>query len=130
MPLSDGSLITVHTPETVRDANLGTPEQPDPRLDLRLKSLVPDGPYLKAGTALTPGISKTVSYWSYGFLLEYSGPLWELEPVEVVARPVPPLRTTPLPAVEAQVLAEENVDEQTLRDWLAERDLALAVSPP
>ena len=62
LPLSDGSLIVVHTPYTIRDANLGTPEHPDPRYDLRIKSMVPDGPYQQAGDPLTPGIVKTVSY--------------------------------------------------------------------
>ncbi len=60
LPLSDGTLIAVHTPHTIRDANLGTPEQPVPRYDLRIKSLVPDGPYLQAGAPLTPGIVKYV----------------------------------------------------------------------
>ena len=36
--------------------------------------------------ALTAGIVKNLSWWTPDSLATYSGPLWELDPVEVVAR--------------------------------------------
>src|SRR5690606_8442243 len=51
-----------------------------------------------------------------------------LDPVEVVARDVPPLRTGELPEVEQAVLAEVGVGLDELSAWLRERDLALVVS--
>ena len=83
--------------------------------------------YSAAGTPLTAGISKTLSYWDPDVLVSYSGPLWEWQAVEVRARPRPRRRTTPLPAIEAQVISEAGVDLAALRDYLVGNDLALIV---
>ena len=80
-----------------------------------------------AGTALTSGINKTVSWWDPDTRREYSGPLWEIEAVEVVARQRPPSPTLALPSQERAVLAEEQVDETSLRTWLRNNGLALIV---
>lgn len=80
-----------------------------------------------AGTALTPGISKSVSWWTPDVQRSYSGLLWELEPVEVVARQRPPSPTLAMAAVERSVLTEEQVDEAALRLWLKNNNLALIV---
>lgn len=80
-----------------------------------------------AGTALTPGISKTVSWWSPDSLRQYSGQLWEIEPVEVVARQRPPMPTLAMTAPESAVLSEEQVNEAALRSWLKSNNLALIV---
>ena len=57
------------------------------------RPLVSGTPDWTPGARLIPnGISKSISYWdnqSYR-QLSYSGPLWELDPVEVRARPRPP----------------------------------------
>ena len=80
-----------------------------------------------AGTALTPGISKNVTWWNPDNQLSYNGLLWELEPVEVVARQRPPSPTLPLSAVEQSLLNEEQVDENALRLWMKNNNLALIV---
>ncbi|WP_165967391.1 hypothetical protein [Luteimonas aestuarii] len=80
-----------------------------------------------SGTALTPGISKSVSWWDPNNQRSYSGLLWELEPVEVVARPRPPSPTLALPSVERAVLTEEQVDENALRLWMKNNNLALII---
>lgn len=74
------------------------------------------------------GIVETISYWDPDVLVSYSGELWELDPVEVRARPRPPKRTTPLPAPEQQVLADEGVNLAELRNYLRANNLALVVS--
>lgn len=80
-----------------------------------------------SGTPLTAGISKSVTWWDPDNQRSYSGLLWELEPVEVVARQRPPSPTLALPAVERAVLTEEQVDENALRLWMKNNNLALIV---
>jgi len=130
LPLSRGQWIAAHTPNTRKEENLGTPTAPRSRFDFRLKSLVqaPNG-YLVAGPALTGGLRKRVQYYDPFRLVTYDGELWELDPVEVVERPVPPATGEPdLEPPERRALASEDVDASTLRDFLRANDLALIVS--
>jgi len=126
--LSNGALIAVHTPETRIDRNDGTRAHPISRYDLRMKTLSPVGAVWEADEPLTPGISKTVSYYDPDVLVQYSGPLWELDPVEVRPRPRPNPPQDPLPAPEAQIFAEEDVEVEELAQFLRARDLALVVT--
>lgn len=127
--LSDGTLIASHTPETRADANTGSRPNPGSRYDLRLKTIVPLGSgYAGAGAAVTPAISKTLSYWDPDVLVSYSGPLWQWQAVEVRARPRPTRRTTPLPDIEAQVFADAGVPVADFRNYLTANKLALIVA--
>ena len=126
--LTDGTLLAAHTSETRGAANEGTRANPDPRYDFRIKVLTAQGGFLAAGAPLTPGISRQAQYFDPDVLVSYDGPLWELQPVEVRSRPVPPLLDAPLPGPEAQIFAEAGVDPQAFRDDLAQRGLALVVS--
>lgn len=111
LPLSDGSLIASRT------SSVRAPE-PGGTLDgLRLTWLErgADGLY-RAGVPLTQG------------LRQGGVELWELEAVEVRARPRPPLTAGMLEAPERAVLAEEQVGEQQLREWLVRNELALIVT--
>ncbi len=128
LPLSDGRIVAVHTPETRRDANTGTTANPGSRYDFRLTLLEDVGGVHVPAHRLTPGISKTLTYWSPDVLVSYSGPLWELDPVEVRPRTRPAPRAPGLPAAEQQVLAEQGVTLQRLQDYLRTNDLALIVS--
>jgi hypothetical protein len=130
LPLSDGQLLAVHTAETRADTNTGSTASPASRYDFRLKLLVAgsDG-YYSAGEPLTTGISKAVSYWDPDTLVSYSGPLWELNPVELRPRARPATSSeAALPAPEAQVFADEGVNPQQFKQWLAQNQLAVAVS--
>jgi hypothetical protein len=130
LPLSDGQEIAVHTANTKKDQNLGTATAPRSRFDFRLKELVP-GPsgHLVAGRALTPGLAKRVQYYDPYRLVTYDGLLWELDPVEVVARPVPPLTSeTPLDPPERGAFALAGVTVPALRSWLERNELALIVT--
>ena len=128
LPLSDGGLVAVHTPETRRDQNTGSTANPSSRYDFRLKTLkVADGVHV-ADRPLTPGLTKTVSYWNPDVLVTYAGPLWELDPVEVRPRATPPRRTDPLPPGEQQILAEQGIALERLQAYLRANDLALIVS--
>ncbi|HTI70661.1 MAG TPA: hypothetical protein VMF06_11890 [Candidatus Limnocylindria bacterium] len=128
LPLSDGQLAAIHTPETRADKNAGTGAQPKSRYDFRLKLLQNSGGTWSPGAFLTPGLSNSVSWWDPDAKVAYSGLLWELDPVEVRASvPPTPLHET-MGAPEQAVFAEENVDTTELQEYLRERSLALIIS--
>lgn len=90
LPLADGRVVVSHTTPTQADRNIGTRAAPRSRYALRLKMLTTstNGAY-SAGQALTNGISKSVSWWDPDVAVSYAGELWELDPVEVLARQRP-----------------------------------------
>lgn len=124
LPLSSGDLVASHTSLSTEAFNSAA--QPE----LRLKRLDTNASGLYVpGSNLTPGISTNVSWWGATGMVEYSGPLWELDPVEVASRTRPPV--TGAPAVEAPeqaVLDAEGVSAASLRNWLRQNDLALIVT--
>jgi hypothetical protein len=130
LPLSDGTVLVAHTAETRADYNEGTRALPVSRYDFRLKLLAPGpGGYQVAGPPLTPGIRKTLWFWDPDVRVDYVDvTMWELDPVEVRSRPVPPAPGETLEAPEASVFAAENVDPAQFRAYLRQRNLALAVS--
>ena len=129
LPLSDATLLAAHTAETRGDDDIGTPGNPQSRYDFRLKPLTvqPDGFHLP-GASLTGGIPASISYWSPDSLVQWSGTLWELSPVEIRARPIPAPATTPLEQPELNAFTAANVDLQQFRQYLIEHNLALIVS--
>ncbi|MBL8300346.1 MAG: hypothetical protein JNN30_18575 [Rhodanobacteraceae bacterium] len=128
LPLSDGQLIAAHATEWRQAGNDGTREAPQPRYQFRLKRLVAaPGGHFVAAENLTPGISKSVSFWDPDYAVSYSGPLWELSPVEVRARPVPPTTGWQLHAPELAAFTAENVDVAAFRSYLRANGLALLV---
>ena len=124
LPMSDGTLIAVHSPNTDLEHKRGVGSE----YDFRLKTLKQVGTYWVTDQNLTAGITKTVSFYSNSGFANYSGPLWELNPVEVRARPLPVGNHTPLPGPEQQVMDEEGVDVAALKSYLQMNDLALVVS--
>src|SRR5690606_25683494 len=79
LPLSDGRVLVVHTPETRADQNAGTRARPRSLYDFRLALLVPDGTgHYQAGPRLTPGIERDVSWFDPDVEVTYEGELWEL----------------------------------------------------
>jgi hypothetical protein len=131
-PLTDGTILCVQTSVPYSDREVSGILSS--RYNFRLVRLQQGAPYYTPGGRLIAGgVFKAISYWdnqSYS-QLSYSGEMWELDPVEVVARPRPPRHTNPLPAIEAQILDEElggpsGVDG--LRSFLQSRGLALVVS--
>ncbi len=130
-PLAGGTLVAAHAAETRAAENEGTRANPLARYAFRLRTVADlnsDG-FLEADQDLTPGIVRTVSYFDPDVLVEVSGELWELQPVEVRSRPAPRLVTEPpLAAPEAQVFADAGVDPEVLRGFLRDNGLALIVS--
>lgn len=132
--LSDGTLLAAHTFETRQDRNEGTTSPdyansyPKSRYSFRLRTLKKQANGVwTADQPLTKGIYKDISYYSPDSLTHYSSALWELQPVEVKARPKPAKLLPVLSAPEAQVLQEEGVDESGLRQYLKRKNMALIV---
>ena len=129
LPLADGSLVAVHAAETRADDNTGTRQHPASRYAFRLKRLeAGPGGYLAAGAPLTAGIRKTISYWDPDEMVSYSGELWELDPVEVRARPAPPARAAAFEPPERGIFEQEGVNPDAFRSWLSANGLAVMVS--
>jgi hypothetical protein len=125
LPLSDGRLISVHTPETRYDHNDGTASAPTSRYDFRLKLLKQQNGYWQPDVPLTPGITANLTWWQPDYKITYSGQMWELDPVEVRARTRPIRIVETLPDPERQIFQEEGVDPETFRNYLRQRDLAV-----
>jgi hypothetical protein len=139
--LSDGTLWASHsTSPYADDFTVVNPPYPAPftlssRYDFAIRELVPGGlGYREDGARLLASpIVESISYFDNDRyrIVQYSGPLWELQAVEVAPRPVPPAPSEALPAIEQGVLAEALAGAggiDALRSWLAANDLALVVS--
>ena len=125
LPLSDGTLIAVHTAQTGYDTGSGFASV----YDFRLQTLTLGGNgYWAASTPLTGGISKTVSYWSPDSLVTFSGTLWELNPVEVRPRTRPSIAPHVLEAPEQQIFTQAGVQMSDLQVYMTQNNLALLVS--
>ncbi len=125
LPMSDGTLIAVHTAQIEEEINNNAPTS----YDFRLKQITLSGNgYYTANQMLTTGISKTISFWSPDTMINYSGLLWELQPVEVVARPRPAKLVSPLGLPEQQVFAQAGVDVAAFQAYMKDNNLALIVS--
>jgi hypothetical protein len=127
--LANGSIVAAHTPDQGVDQELGTAVARNPSYDFRLKFVVDpesDGTFV-AGAALTPGINHTVTWFTPDVMVGYTGPLWELSPVEVRARPEPPVTTAALKPPEQQVFDAAGVDVATFRQFLRDEGLGLIV---
>jgi hypothetical protein len=112
LPLSTGGLVAVHTPLT---SGLVTASS---RPDFRLRLLNVDA----AGQASLGELLTGSGFTKAGKLL------WELEPVEVVARNRPTRAAPALEAPERTIFTAEGVDEAALRSWLRTNNLALIIS--
>jgi hypothetical protein len=128
LPLADGTLLSVHTSELRGDENDGTRAAPKSRYAFRIRTMAPQAGVYVPGQTLTPGIQGSVSFFDPDVLVTWSGEMWELNPVEVRARPVPARRTTPLEEPEAKIFRDENVDQAAFRADLRARSLAVIVS--
>lgn len=127
LALAGGQLIASHTTATGEESGSGSPLNSS--YGFRLKTLSQSGNgYWAADQALTPGISKTLRYWSPDNEVTYSGPLWELNAVEVRPRARPARQEPAVPGPEQQVFAQAGVAVADLQAYLRANDLALLVT--
>lgn len=91
-----------------------------------------EGQLYKAGTPLLNSpIGKSFSYWGDTANPEvFDGQLWELSPVEVIARtkPLPTPGTADIPEIERNVFASIGVNIDEFTHFLKQNDLALIIS--
>ncbi len=132
-PMSDGLMVASWSTATATDTNIGSATAPLSRFDFRLMTLKAGNAGLGEGlipdSALTSGLQGVNLQWySNGTTISYSGPLWELDPVEVAPKIMPTTQSTPIDPIEQQVFNEEGVDAPTLQTYLRTRDLALVIS--
>jgi hypothetical protein len=126
LPLMDGRLVAVYT-ESADYAEVDFSEDTSTNYAFALYELGADGDSLRAQTKLTEGIEKRVSWWDPDYRFTWDGPLWELDPVEVVSRPAPQPRTSSLALPEASVFSDLQIEPEDLRSWLVSQQLALIV---
>ena len=120
--LSDGSILVVHAPEKGQDGAANPP------YNFRLRFLTGSVGAMAAGNALLPApITKDISFYDPDTLVQYNGPLWEMSPVEVIAKAVPPKPAPLLAAPEQQAFQLENVDPDDFQTWLKQNNLAAIV---
>ncbi len=126
--LTNGTLLASHTYETRGNLNEGTRANPLPRYAYTIKTYSENGAGDYVPSASINNLSPaTVSYYDPDVLVSYNGPLWELQPVEVVARTPPPMTGSVIQSPEAQVFAEENVDASVFKAYLRAQNLAVVV---
>ena len=118
--LMNGMVISSHTHET---GGVGA-------YDFRIKTLqTASNGFQESGASLTPGIVRNISYWDPDNLVTHSGPMWELNAVEVRARTIPGAVNEPaLSAPEQAVFDDEGVSVSEFRQFLRENGLALMVA--
>ena len=130
LPMANGSLVACFTPGSAPDTNSGSAGFPKSSYAYRLMALT-NNPATKLwnnATNLTAGITNFSVYWSGSTLVTHTNYFWELQPVEVVSRPIPSRQTASVATIEAQVFAEEGVDVPVMQAWLRSNNLALLVS--
>jgi hypothetical protein len=122
LPLSDGRFVATHTPTTSDDASQ--------MKEFVIKQLTLDtaNRFAAVGPSLTGGITKSVSWWDPDVKQSFSGRLWELEPVEVVARARPTPAAHAMEQPERSIFTAEAVDETAFRNWMKANGLALIVT--
>jgi len=132
VPLADGNLVaSLAAGVTQTDYNTGTLAQPQTLYSFRLRSLKPQsgsGPPYIPDVTLTPGFNITTSSYVGSTLVSYSGPAWELDPAEVVARAPPAAATEGIDPIEAGVFATAGVHIPTFQSYLRSINAALSVS--
>ncbi len=131
-PMSDGTIIAAYSTASAGvggwDTNIGTASLPISKFHFRLATLTNNSGVFGTNQFLTGGIQSTSIFWAGGTLVTNNAALWELQPVEVRAKPVPTPVVSGVAAIEQQVFSDEGVDLPTFQADLAQHNLALVVS--
>ncbi len=128
LPLSDGSLVAAFSSFYPAEPVSASSASYTFRLVTLSKNQTANADAVN-GPPLTPGVSKTVSYFVGPNLVTQSNvALWELQPVEIAARATPPMTSESALAIpEQQAFTASGVAEADMREFLARENLALVV---
>jgi hypothetical protein len=125
---TDGYLIASHTAWKLAEENTGSDAFPGSRYDFRLKFLQLSNNFYVPGALLTTGLTNRAAYWTPDMLVTQTNLLWELDPVEVVARAKPARLEEQIAAPEQAAFAAAEVDVDAFQKYLRIHELALIVS--
>ena len=128
LPLTNGMLVAAYTTAAALDSNIGSAAFPKSRFNFRLMTLQKSGATWTTNQYLTSGLTNVARYWNGATLVTQTNALWEIEPVEVVARSIPTAQSAAVADIEAQVFVDEGVDISAMQAWLRSNDLALVIS--
>ncbi len=111
------------------ESHASTAAFPKSRFAYRLLSLTNSNGGLFTNAQPLAGVAtNTITYFSGGIVVTHTNALWELSPVEIVSRSVPPRQYPAVAPIEANVFAQEGVPVADMQAWLRSNDLALVVS--
>ena len=134
-PLTDNTLLVVHSQATRFDGNQSTATTPKSRYNFRLRMMNQSTSggitsyTLDSVFAPTSQPTVSLSYYAGGQSISYQWPLWELDPVEVVAHANKPSQlSSPIASVEQSVFDEVGVHAPTMQNYLKARNLALLIN--
>jgi hypothetical protein len=125
---SDGYMIASHTSYALYEPGSPSDIYPSTPYKFRLTLLQMSNGYYAPSTLLTKGLTNNASYWTPDQQIFQTNVLWELDPVEVIARQAPTPFQVPIPQPELDAFAAANVDVSTFQDYLTTHQLALIVS--
>lgn len=136
VPLKDGSLLAVVNEDPRQESGNGEGLFGNETYKLRIRHIVKkEGTeYFTYGAPITQGITDKVTYFSNQLFQDvtYDGPMWELDPVEVVVREAPIMPPTfHVPEIELAIIEQMmavNGGYDALREYLAEKGYALVIS--
>lgn len=120
---SGGSLASV--PPAVNPNLMLTPADPF-RISISTLPATTIGRSLGFNSALVSQATTTVTnYTSTGQTQTFTGPLWQLQPVEVRATTRPPVLVSNMEAPEREMFIRAGVSPLALKSWLRSNDLAM-----
>jgi len=125
---TDGFMIVSHTAWTQGDDSGDSAAFPTSKYDFRIKILQKSGAFYVPGALLTTGLTNRAAYWTPDELITHTNVLWELDPVEVVARLRPARIVEQVDLPERTAFANAGVDMENFKNYLRTHDLALIVS--
>lgn len=84
---------------------------------------------LDRGTTPVAPATKTINFFHNGSQFTRAAVnLWQLQPVEVISRPVPPALTVPLESPEASAFISNGISPAAFKAWLEETNQAILVA--
>ena len=128
---TDGVLVASHSANSQPDNRTGVPDARS-KFHFRLRTMKFNGKVYEPGEYLTNGISCDVSYVnprsSFDDIIDIHESYWEMDAVEVVARPRPQAQKSDLGKIEREVFEQENVSLDTFTTYMRLHRLALLIS--
>ncbi len=125
---SDGYMIAAHTAYALADSNAGSVNYPVSHYDFRLKFLTMSNGFYVPSSFLTTGLTNNAVYADPDNIVNQTGFLWELNPVEVIARTRPVPFSVPIADPELAAFSAAGVDVAGFQKYLRTHQLALIVS--